>query len=202
MTDQSLPARLTASLATALNSRSATIDAANETTNEAGKDQRQKTRRGEHRRRDGEELRLGPQGPQQYRRRGSRHGAAAAKIDNLGGANLAKSATCVSKQPLSLAYPGAMAAAFVISYAQTYVSLAGGPWQTSRKATPIIMLGAAWLAWQQRRKLALRDVQAGAGRGLDHPDRLSADHGGHPSQNIGVCLTWSAGRNREFSEDD
>ncbi len=42
MTDQALPARLTASLAAALISRSATIDAANETTNEAGRDRKTK----------------------------------------------------------------------------------------------------------------------------------------------------------------
>ena len=74
MTDQALPARLTASLAAALISRSARIDAANETMNEAGKDRRdKKTRRGERRRRDREELRLGPQGRQRLRRRRWRH---------------------------------------------------------------------------------------------------------------------------------
>jgi exosortase len=56
---------------------------------------------------------------------------------------------------VGLAYLGAMAAAFLIAYTPTYVSLAKGPWQTEQEGHgPIIMLGAAWLAWQQRRKLA------------------------------------------------
>ncbi len=59
------------------------------------------------------------------------------------------------RRDASLVYLGAMAAAFVIAYAPTYVSLAEGPWQTEQEGHgPIIMLGAAWLAWQQRRKLA------------------------------------------------
>jgi uncharacterized membrane protein len=42
MTDQRLAARMAASLAAALRLRSATIEAANETTNQAGKDQKMK----------------------------------------------------------------------------------------------------------------------------------------------------------------
>jgi uncharacterized membrane protein len=47
MTDQTLPARMAASLAAALSSRSATIKALNETTNETDKDQELKKARRE-----------------------------------------------------------------------------------------------------------------------------------------------------------
>ena len=47
MMDQTLPARIAASLAAALSSRSATIKDRNETTNEAGKDQKLKKARRE-----------------------------------------------------------------------------------------------------------------------------------------------------------
>ncbi len=50
---------------------------------------------------------------------------------------------------------GAMAVAFVVAYIPTYVRLANGPWQTEQEGHgPLIMLAAAWLAWQQRGKLA------------------------------------------------
>ena len=50
---------------------------------------------------------------------------------------------------------GAMAVAFVIAYVPTYIRLANGPWQTEQEGHgPLIMLAAAWLAWQQRGKLA------------------------------------------------
>jgi exosortase B len=50
---------------------------------------------------------------------------------------------------------GAMAAAFVVAYIPTYLRLAGGPWQTEQEGHgPLIMLAAAWLAWQQRGRLA------------------------------------------------
>ena len=56
---------------------------------------------------------------------------------------------------VSLVYLGAMAASFVIAYLPTYLSLAKGPWQTEQEGHgPLIMLAAAWLAWQQRGKLA------------------------------------------------
>jgi exosortase B len=49
----------------------------------------------------------------------------------------------------------AMAACFVIAYLPTYMSLVKGPWQTEQEGHgPLIMLAAAWLAWQQRGKLA------------------------------------------------
>jgi len=49
----------------------------------------------------------------------------------------------------------AMATAFVVAYIPTYIRLANGPWQTEQEGHgPLIMLAAAWLAWQQRGKLA------------------------------------------------
>jgi exosortase B len=56
---------------------------------------------------------------------------------------------------VSLFYVGAVAASFLIAYLPTYVTLAKGPWQTEQEGHgPLIMLAAAWLAWQQRGKLA------------------------------------------------
>ncbi len=50
---------------------------------------------------------------------------------------------------------GAMAVAFVVTYLPTYIRLANGPWQTEQEGHgPLIMAGAAWLAWQQRGRLA------------------------------------------------
>lgn len=56
---------------------------------------------------------------------------------------------------VSLVYLALMATSFVVAYAPTYVRLASGPWQTEQEGHgPLIMLAAAWLAWQQRDKLA------------------------------------------------
>jgi exosortase B len=56
---------------------------------------------------------------------------------------------------LSLVAIGSMAAAFVVAYVPTYVRLAKGPWQTEQEGHgPLIMAAAAWLAWQQRGRLA------------------------------------------------
>jgi exosortase len=49
----------------------------------------------------------------------------------------------------------AIAAAFLAAYAPTYMRLAEGPWQTEQEGHgPLIMVAAAWLAWQQRGKVA------------------------------------------------
>src|SRR5271165_6437407 len=70
----------------------------------------------------------------------------------LTGAALSRRATARS---VSFVYLCAMAASFLIAYLPTYVSLAKGPWQTEQEGHgPLIMLAAAWLAWQQRGKLA------------------------------------------------
>ncbi len=48
-----------------------------------------------------------------------------------------------------------MAVAYLIAYFPTFIRLANGPWQTEQEGHgPLIMLAAAWLAWQQRDKLA------------------------------------------------
>lgn len=54
-----------------------------------------------------------------------------------------------------LIYLGAIAAAFAAAYVPTYVKLIKGPWQTEQEGHgPLIMLAAAWLAWQQRERLS------------------------------------------------
>src|SRR5271166_6538035 len=56
---------------------------------------------------------------------------------------------------VSLFYVGAVAASFLVAYLPTYVALAKGPWQTEQEGHgPLIMLAAAWLAWQQRDRLS------------------------------------------------
>ncbi len=53
------------------------------------------------------------------------------------------------------AYVSAMAAAFGLAYPPTYLKLFDGPWQTEQEGHgPLIMLAAAWLAWQQRGRLS------------------------------------------------
>ncbi len=74
------------------------------------------------------------------------------------------------RRGVNLIYGGALAASFLIAYLPTYVALAKGPWQTEQEGHgPLIMLAAAWLAWQQRDQARLRLVQAGAHRRLVHP---------------------------------
>ena len=52
-------------------------------------------------------------------------------------------------------YLWATAASFFAAYLPTYIKLANGPWQTEQEGHgPLIMLAAAWLAWQQRKKAA------------------------------------------------
>ena len=59
------------------------------------------------------------------------------------------------RRPSRPLYVGAMAAAFIVAYIPTYVQLFNGPWQTEQEGHgPLIMLAAAWLAWQQRGKLS------------------------------------------------
>jgi exosortase len=55
---------------------------------------------------------------------------------------------------VNLIFLGALAASFFVSYLPTYLRLAGGAWQSEQEGHgPLIMLAAAWLAWQQRDKL-------------------------------------------------
>ena len=56
---------------------------------------------------------------------------------------------------VSLIYLSAIASSFVIAYLPTYTKLASGPWQTEQEGHgPLIMLATAWLAWQERGRLA------------------------------------------------
>src|SRR5580765_2843607 len=55
---------------------------------------------------------------------------------------------------VNLVFLGALAASCVVAYLPTYLRLAGGAWRTEQEGHgPLIMLAAAWLAWQQRDKL-------------------------------------------------
>src|SRR5262249_15201026 len=55
---------------------------------------------------------------------------------------------------VNLAFLVALVASFFVAYLPTYLTLAGGAWRTEQEGHgPLIMLAAAWLAWQQRDKL-------------------------------------------------
>ena len=59
---------------------------------------------------------------------------------------------------VNLAFLVALAASFFVAYLPTYVRLAGGAWRTEQEGHgPLIMLAAAWLAWQQRDRI--RDIE-------------------------------------------
>ena len=59
-----------------------------------------------------------------------------------------------------MGYLGAMAISFFVAYLPTYVKLANGPWQTEQEGHgPLIMLAAAWLAWQQRGRLSSTPIK-------------------------------------------
>jgi exosortase B len=78
-------------------------------------------------------------------------------IDSLKSRPLASASLSIRSRPrgVSLAYLGAIAVSFLVAYLPTYVKLAKGPWETEQEGHgPIIMLAAAWLAWQQRARLA------------------------------------------------
>jgi len=64
-------------------------------------------------------------------------------------------ARAAARRATDLLYLVAMAGSFLIAYTPTYITLAKGPWQTEQEGHgPLIMAAAAWLAWQQRGKLA------------------------------------------------
>ncbi len=59
------------------------------------------------------------------------------------------------RRGVGAAYLLATAASFFAAYLPTYIKLANGPWQTEQEGHgPLIMLAAAWLAWQQHNKVA------------------------------------------------
>ena len=74
-------------------------------------------------------------------------------VNSLKSEAIVASASSV-KRSGSLIYIAAMAVCFFVAYIPTYITLANGPWQTEQEGHgPLIMLAAAWLAWQQRGKL-------------------------------------------------
>jgi exosortase B len=59
------------------------------------------------------------------------------------------------RRGVNSAYLATLAASFFVAYLPTYLKLAGNAWRTEQEGHgPLIMLAAAWLAWQQRGKLA------------------------------------------------
>ena len=71
--------------------------------------------------------------------------------ESVSGPAVAARAHASSLRGISLV---AMAVAFIVAYIPTYLRLWDGPWQTEQEGHgPLIMLAAAWLAWQQRSKL-------------------------------------------------
>ena len=60
----------------------------------------------------------------------------------------------------NLAFLAALAASFLVAYLPTYLKLADGPWRTEQEGHgPLIMLAAAWLAWQQRDKVRTLEMR-------------------------------------------
>ena len=83
--------------------------------------------------------------------------------DSMKSESMASAATSVRAEgrPVRTFLLGAMAGAFVVAYIPTYIKLASGPWQTEQEGHgPLIMLAAAWLAWQQRGRLARTALKA------------------------------------------
>ena len=59
---------------------------------------------------------------------------------------------------VNLAFLAALAASFLVAYLPTYLRLAATAWRTEQEGHgPLIMLAAAWLAWQQRDRI--RDIE-------------------------------------------
>ena len=62
--------------------------------------------------------------------------------------------TGAERRGVNLVFLAALAASFLVTYLPTYLTLAGGAWRTEQEGHgPLIMLAAAWLAWQQRNRL-------------------------------------------------
>ena len=62
--------------------------------------------------------------------------------------------TSAESRGVNLAFLAALAASFFVAYLPTYLRLADGAWRTEQEGHgPLIMLAAAWLAWQQRDRL-------------------------------------------------
>jgi exosortase len=55
---------------------------------------------------------------------------------------------------VNFAFLGALAASFFVAYLPTYLRLAGSAWRTEQEGHgPLIMVAAAWLAWQQHDRI-------------------------------------------------
>jgi exosortase len=62
--------------------------------------------------------------------------------------------TGAERRGVNLVFLAALAASFLVTYLPTYLTLADGAWRTEQEGHgPLIMLAAAWLAWQQRNRL-------------------------------------------------
>jgi exosortase len=77
-------------------------------------------------------------------------------IESLKGEPVASStlSTRAERRGVNLVFLAALATSFLVAYLPTYLTLAGGAWRTEQEGHgPLIMLAAAWLAWQQRNRL-------------------------------------------------
>ena len=73
------------------------------------------------------------------------------KSERVGPASLSARA---EGRGVNFAILGALAASFFVAYLPTYLRLAGSAWRTEQEGHgPLIMLAAAWLAWQQRDRI-------------------------------------------------
>ena len=73
------------------------------------------------------------------------------KSEPIGSASLSAHA---ESRGVNLAFLAALGASFFVAYLPTYLRLAGGAWRTEQEGHgPLIMLAAAWLAWQQRDRI-------------------------------------------------
>ena len=79
------------------------------------------------------------------------------KAESVRPASLAASA---ERRSVNVVFVAALAASFFVAYLPTYLRLADGAWRTEQEGHgPLIMLAAAWLAWQQRKKLRSVDMR-------------------------------------------
>ena len=87
------------------------------------------------------------------------------KTEPVGASALARA----EKRSVSWAFIAALGASFVVAYLPTFFTARRWPWRTEQEGHgPLIMLAAAWLAWQQRDKLGLARDEARAARRLAH----------------------------------
>ena len=73
------------------------------------------------------------------------------KSERVGPASLSARA---EGRGVNFAFLGALAASFFVAYLPTYLRLAGSAWRTEQEGHgPLIMVAAAWLAWQQHDRI-------------------------------------------------